>query len=410
MATVRLYRFGNPAALKTIHPAHLVALLVEHSSYLKARGLDLSDGNPGRASAAHEALAVPYGSAEETSNGLDYALLSAILMDPDEHTPKKLVDALYYVHELATAAGMDELLAAIETASWRDSINLGEDPTPADVAVQVYLQDPDLLERKHAEHLLERPRSFDYFQSKEGSRLEWKSPTKKQLSALKFELDDWFEKRKRRRTARVFIFPRSDGIWFLVRHGEPLKREGALEGEESSSIHYRPEKHDVLVYDPLTGEIRINACSKKEQETYRSAFGLHLFGAADRFPGTAKYTLEPLREKGEASLTCSDVDGMDWAKLKEIHFFWGPDDIEIRKSSDYFALLKRKGRSMPEKARIIRASIQVKFTESKTPRTVTIRPPNIASYTRDDDAAIVERWLTDRCFIRAAPAVEDANT
>ena len=402
MATYRLHRFGDPEALKRIHPSHLIALLEEHRAYLKARGLELPDSNPARGNAAREAPAVPYSPDGQPSNGLDYARLASILMDPDEHTPKKLVDALYYVHELATAGGMDELLSAIAAAPWREEIDLGDDPTPADVAVQVFLRDPDLLERKHAEHLLDRPRSFDYFQSKEGSRLEWKAPTQKQLAALKSELDDWLEERKRRRSSRVFVFPRRDGTWFLVRHGEPLKREGALEGEESSSIHYRPEKHDVLVYDPLTGEMRINACSRKEQETWRRAFGLQLFGDAERFPGTAKYTLEPLRDKGEASLVCTDVEGLEWAKLKEVHFFWGPDDIEVRKTSDYFALLRRQGRTMPEKPRLIRANIQVKFTDSKRPRTVTIRPPNIASYTRDSDAALVEEWLTRRGFNRAA--------
>jgi len=43
----------------------------------------------------------------------------------------------------------------------------------------------------------------------------------------------------------------------------------------------------------------------------------------------------------------------------------------------------------------------VKFTDSKTARTVTIRPSNIAQYTRDSDAAVVEDWLTKRGFILA---------
>ena len=36
------------------------------------------------------------------------------------------------------------------------------DPTAADVAVQVYLRDKALLERKHAERYLTRPRSFEH--------------------------------------------------------------------------------------------------------------------------------------------------------------------------------------------------------------------------------------------------------
>jgi len=129
--------------------------------------------------------------------------------------------------------------------------------------------------------------------------------------------------------------------------------------------------------------------------------GLHLFGGEDFFPGTGKYTLEPLRTDGPAALVCTDVDGMEWVKLKEIHFFWGgsENEIEIRKASDVFAAFEARGRSLPAKSRIIRASFQVKFSDSKTPRTVTIRPSNIAQYTRDDDSAVVEEWLVKRGFI-----------
>ena len=83
--------------------------------------------------------------------------------------------------------------------------------------------------------------------------------------------------------------------------------------------------------------------------------------------------------------------------------FWGGSEkeIEIRKANDVFAAYAGRGRAMPQKARIIRASCQVKFTDSKTARTVTIRPSNIAQYTRDSDAAVVEDWLTKRGFILA---------
>jgi len=70
-----------------------------------------------------------------------------------------------------------------------------------------------------------------------------------------------------------------------------------------------------------------------------------------------------------------------------------------RWANDIFAAYSGSGRAMPKKARIIRASFQVKFTDSKTARTVTIRPSNIAQYTRDDDSAVVEEWLVKRGFI-----------
>jgi len=116
-------------------------------------------------------------------------------------------------------------------------------------------------------------------------------------------------------------------------------------------VFYRPEKHDVLVYEPSIGELRINAASKWEKDLYRRKFGLHLFGGEDFFSGTGEYTLEPLRTDGPAALVCTDVDGMEWIKLKEIHFFWGgsENEIEIRKASDVFAAFEARGRTLPAK-------------------------------------------------------------
>ena len=69
----------------------------------------------------------------------------------------------------------------------------------------------------------------------------------------------------------------------------------------------------------------MHACNKGEKELYRKEFGRHVFGNEDFFPGTSKYTLEPLRRDGPASVICTDVDGMEWARLKEIQFLWRGD-------------------------------------------------------------------------------------
>ena len=51
---------------------------------------------------------------------------------------------------------------------------------------------------------------------------------------------------------------------------------------------------------------------------------------------------------------------------------------------------------------------QVKFADWKRPRSVTIRPSNIAHYTRDDDAELIEQWLRRRGFILTAEQREEA--
>ena len=390
MPTYNLRRFADPDALKRMQKQYLLDLLLPHGAYFAGRGLTLSSTDG--AEINHQALA-------------------DILLNPDDAMPPPLVDALYYVNEMDTPEGMDDLLDA--AAAKGIELDSGAEMTPGDVAVQLWMKDRGLFERQHAEQFLRRPRSFESFQSHESQR---RPPdlSSQALAALEKDLDDWFETKKRGRGSRVFAYPRDDEVWFLVRHGQPFKREGSLKGKESSSVYYRPEKHDVVVYNQVLGELRMNAASQGEKELYQAAFGLRLFGSEEYFPGTAKYTLEPLRHDAEASLVCNDVDGMEWAKLTEIRYYWGgaEGEVEIRRAEDILAALARRNSKIPggPHPRIVRATFRAKFADSKTPRSVCIRPSNIAQYSRDADGALVEQWLTKRGFILAGQAEGDEET
>lgn len=193
---------------------------------------------------------------------------------------------------------------------------------------------------------------------------------------------------------------RPDSVWFLVRHGDPFKRKGAIgENSESVGVYYWPEKFDVLVLDPTDGDLRINARNKGEKKEYRKVFGRHLYGSDGFFSVESKYTLEPLRKKGEDAI--APVEGMKEVLLTEVHFLWGGSfgERETRKADDIFGQYKARKARFPAKAPIIKACFRVTFSDSDTPRTVTIRPPNEALYLRDADSVIVEKWLKLRGFI-----------
>lgn len=145
---------------------------------------------------------------------------------------------------------------------------------------------------------------------------------------------------------------------------------------------------------------------------YRQQFGLHLFGDADFFPGTGKYTLAPLQNDGEASLRCDDVEGMEWVRLKEIHVYWGgtEGEIEVRKATggDVFTAYAARGAAFP-RGRLIKAVFEVKFADCKTPRSVTIKPSNIAQFRRDHDSVLIDAWLALRGFVIQREADADAD-
>jgi hypothetical protein len=289
-------------------------------------------------------------------------------------------------------------------------IDYKPDSTPEDVAIQVWLADREIVEKKHAEQFLHRPKTFEYFQSQETARPIGKISSER-LSVLETELDDYFEKNKRGRNTKVFFYPKGDEVWFLVRHGEPFKREGGIKDGQSTSVFYRPETFDVVIYNATIGEIRMNAGTVGIKKLYRRAFGKHFFGAENYFPGTAKYTLEPLKRNGEAALVCSDVEGMEWVVLTELHFYWGGPfrEVEIRKADDLTATFASNDRKINRNARLIKAKFQVKFMNAKNPRMLTLRPNNIANFTRDGDSVIGETWLAKRGFVLNVPAEDETE-
>jgi len=329
MATVNLQRFTRVESLRAIQPDLLGKFLLPYNDFFEARGVSLKP--------------------EAEIGKLDYKGLVNVFMHPDADTPHDLAEALYFINEMATIEGMDELLD--ETAKCQVVIDYHPDSTPEDVAIQVWLADREIVERKHAEHFLHRPKSFEYFQSEEDPKPIGKI-SKKTLDAFEGDLDDYFEEKKRGRTSKVFHFPKGDEDWFLVRHGEPYKREGGIKDGQSTSIFYRPETYDVVIYNSTTGELRMNACSIGIKRLYRSKFGKHFFSDDNFFPGTAKYTLEPLKSDGEASLVCNDVEGMEWVVLKELHFYWGGSFMKSKseRQTTYWPLLLgmiKRSRKMP---------------------------------------------------------------
>jgi hypothetical protein len=379
MATFRLPHFSSHETLAAIDRRRLIAFLDPHRDYFAGCGVELPS--------------------VDSEQEIDCEGLVRAFLSPGETTPRELIDSLYYVDGMSTPQAMEDLLEGLREA--RLPIDVADDVTPADLAVQVWLQYPDLLERKHAEQYLLNPRSFEHYLTDDPDVGAFTIPDAESLHRLETVLNDWFEGHKRGRTARVFIFPRPDAVWFMVRHGEPYKREGSVVGDEPSSVAYRPLKYDVLVYTPARKELRVNAKLKGERKLYRTEFGRHLFGGVNTFTEGAKYTLEPLRVSGEQALVCSDVPGVESITLAELHYRWGGKhrEYEIVRASDLFAAMKDRNAYIPNAPTLARALFRVKFADVKQARSVIVTLPTRAQYTRDEDCDLIEAWLKQRGFL-----------
>lgn len=379
-----LPRFANAETLKHISPPVLLTFFDPFRAYFARRGCDLP---------------------KDSATTIDYQAVVAVLIDPDRDVPPDLAQRLYLVHEMATEEGMQQLIEAVGESF----IFEGDDPTPADVAVQVFLKRRELLEEKHAEHFLVRSRSFRVCVSPSEPPQKLPQCQASSRTKLESEFDDWFWKHKRGRGSKVFVFPRAaEGeLWFLVRHGLGMRREGTLDKGESSSIFFRPEVFDVVVYHREQNALilHITPYVKGILELYRKGFGKHLFQKEDYFATDGNYTLQPLVDKRSNALDCAGIDGIKSVSLHEIEIFLskGGGVFYSLRGDDVFDYLEQSNARLPI-GRWNKAVLSFEFSDSNKARSVTVWPPSRASYKRDDDRMVVELFLKKNQFLKATKA------
>lgn len=249
---------------------------------------------------------------------------------------------------------------------------------------------------------------FEYFGGGSDEPNEFPVVTEEKALAIQASFDDWFGSRRKGRGTRILTFRRGRRVWMLVRHGLPMRREGNHQDTgETETEFYRPQQHDVLVYDEQTGEIGVHTSTKGETELYLHTIGFLLFDDPDRFPPAAKYSFDPLLTDGPAALACDDIDGIDRILLVETQRYWpGPfGERDIRKANDLFGAFGDKWSDRLAPGKLSGVVFRVWFTGSKKDRSVTVRTPNIARYDRNEDSDVIERWLVARGFCKGGDEI-----
>lgn len=383
MSTLRLKKFTDPDWLATIAPGRMAALLRPWASYLAGRDFVLPPAS---------------------ANGIDCRALSSILMAPDAKTPPDMVDALYFIQETSSHDDPDVLLADAELAG----LAVPEDPdvTAADIAIDIWLAKPAVLQMRHAQSLAFRQQSFDYFGGRAASRRSFPRIDEAVRQRIEAAFDDWFHAKRRGRGSRLLDFRQGSLVWLLVRHGEHMRREAA-HGDDGAAgtAFYRPQKHDVLVYDERTDELGVHAGSLGEKRLYLKTLGAELFGDETYFPSAPRFTLAPLATDGTDALLCDDIPGIEAVRLIEYRLFWGGahKEQEVRRATDIFAAASARNFERPIPREPTAAVFKVKFADSQRERRVTIRKPASARYERNEDGAVIEAWLRARGFLLEAP-------
>jgi hypothetical protein len=379
--------FAQPDLLKTIQPGNLIRLLEPCRGFLEDRGLSLP---------------------REDSPDIDYEKLSGILAQPDEFMDSHVVEGLHVIGNLGTDGNFDQLLDIAR----RNFIEVDMEATAADLAARIWIEAPQALLLKEREAGSHRRRKFESFRARDPGAVVAPEQLPIQFDELEADLEGWFMAKKRGIGCRVIRIDIDGEIRFMVQHGQLCKREPSRKGAQSTCTFFRPEKTDLVIYDAVNNELRISTSTIGELRLYREKFGKHVFGDAEKFVYTQKYTLAPLRTDGIASLRCRDVGGVEWVRLTELECLWPSafDYSEKLKAWDLFRALELRQRKIDADAELLHARFAVKLAGEPSPRPVLVQPPNIAEYGRGEEAAIIEQWLRARGFVIVGSVADDENT
>ena len=369
--------FDDPSVLREIDSSRLLRLLAPHRAFFAAHGYEL-----------------PVDPA-----AIDHERLAVILLQPQPNTPPELIDALTHIHELATTRDAEFLRDRAREAGVALPADLRL--SPADVAVHLWLERPDVLRRHHAEHVVLRRRSFDTYLASADASLERPSVLAAGIESLSRAVREHYASMDRGHGAYIIPIETERELRLVIPHGAPYCRRGCWRANQPSSVGFRPMEFAYAMLDWEHWELHINCKTETERRFFTSAVGQHLLGSSSFFTTEQKFTLEPLR-RGRSALVCSGIPGIRRVRLAALTMKFGGAFGRMREeiADDLLLALEQDGESIPEHAELVKARFEFEFADSSKPRPVTLARGNRATYTRTGDSELVERFFELQRFSR----------
>lgn len=380
-------QLSSPALLQSVDPAILIEFLKRYADFFRGEKV------------------MPLSARE-----IDYDRLSLVLRTPSEEMPAELMADIFYWDEVAEMGNIDDLSDIAD----KKGIKFGAKVTLAEAALLVRMNAPEDLEDLHSQYrahdLLRKKKRFLSYFAIPKQLPKWTKPSPKVLGMLADHLDMWYDAQHKGRGTRISVVEKPDAAWFIVRHGGTYKRENALENGEPKMVFYRPETYDLLIYYYRQGELAIynESNSAKERRAYCNYLGKVLFDNDDFFQkdDAAKFTLEPLRTKGRDSLDCSDIEGLESARLYQLRYSFGGNNHHrvTHAAEDVFTGLEEAAAQIPDGAQLVAMTVKITPTNGLgSERTVKLQYPNISVYDHESDAEIAHQLLETQGFILKRP-------
>jgi len=372
MTRFELKQFGNPDFLRRIHPESLHALLEPYAAELRRHRFHLPEGSLGE---------------KEIE-----ALANLIVAVPDE-LPPGMIEVLEMLDALTSNAGWHELQAA---AGEQVSRLLKAGDGPGDVALRLWRQEPDIVERIFTKLRLHTRRSLRCYRPQ--GRFKLKTATPAICKAMQADLSREFSDLLSSSACDITMFPEARGQAFLIRRGEPMKRLGVYDdcGRAQTKV-IRPIRHDVAYVASETGEMQVSGLGAALQELYRSVFSHHLFGGAAVLQRSRCYTLEPIRE-GRECLNCIELPAIQSVRLRSLRLCRRADANRMILEGDVFKELDRLGSGFLGDFELERAQFNLRLQGSRRALVIELTPGR-DTVAGDGAAPLAQEWMQHRRFV-----------
>ena len=318
--------------------------------------------------------------------------LIGILNAHDDSAPAELIEALFHVSEIANDQGMDSLLVAAS----KTGIELPEgDLTAADLALLIWMHDPDLLRRTACERLVLRFQSFYCYMNRTLDAPLFELPPDRVLRQIEQGINLHNRGRRRGGGAAVWMYEFGNEVAFLIRCGGSLRRDEVMVNDQCRLDIRRPVGYDLVVYNQTSGELRIRAELIGERRFYCRLFSEQLFADPEFFEHCETFKLDAIYELGEEVQSAAMVPGIQRITLLEIQeVLLGERTLHVTlKSEAIFEAFREHSRRLSPAGRLLSAKFRVELQDIGEV-TVTICSGNKIRFSRQVGAAAIDQWLT----------------
>jgi hypothetical protein len=378
MSVYKLRCFGNPEALRKLSFDNLMLLLSKFDDYFKLVNFP-----------------IPKDTTEETFN---YDSLASTLLCPMFDLETGLFDALLLIDAMSKVDFFDILAEHIIGKSYAQPIT--KDMSAGDLALLIYLNEPEVLKKINDRVNMKDPQSFSTFTGVK--RFENWEPSNAHIQELQRIFNHSFLAHGRGETVRISKFKKGKEFCFLIRKGEPLSRHGAIIPgyEETRNLICQLESFDVVVFNPETGRLRITIGGLKSvwmKTEYPRMFGRALFGDYEFFIDQHLYNFEAIRKQDKSFMVWKDFPQILDIRLSEcVIAKEGANNVKrTYKADDVFLDWESDGTVLGKSDIFMRVKFKVLFTDKKQ-KTFTLYNDNRSGYKYDNYAMTFEDWLIAR--------------